>query len=46
MAISGIKNAILLIFNTPNIGTISKIEEHLPDINGKIVVICTDPLLF
>jgi hypothetical protein len=45
MAISGIKNAILLIFNTPNIGTISKIEEHLPDINGKIVVICTDPLL-
>jgi hypothetical protein len=44
MEISGINNAILLIFNTPNIGTISKVEEHLPGTNGKIVVIRANPL--
>lgn len=42
MALGGIKEAILFIFSSPNTGKVSIRTEHIPGINGQIVIITTE----
>lgn len=43
MAISGITQAILYIFRSPNTGEVSRRTEQIPGVNGQIVIISAQP---